>query len=74
MNKSLIKHNTQIAIALLASSLRDRYWNGNITHSQRNFITSTALEILERVLLDIEESDVLSIPKSPSNINLPEES
>jgi hypothetical protein len=73
MNKSLIKHNTQIAIALLGSSLRDRYWNGNITHAQRNFITSTALEILERVLLDIEESDVLSIPINTPNINLPEE-
>jgi hypothetical protein len=73
MNKSLIKDNTQIAIALLGSSLRDRYWNKNITHAQRNFITSTALEILERVLLDIEESDVLSIPKSLPNINPPEE-
>jgi hypothetical protein len=64
----------QIAIALLGSSLRDRYWNPKITHVQRNFITSTALEILERILLDIDESDVLIIPKNCQNINPPEES
>jgi hypothetical protein len=73
MNKTLIKYNTQIAIALLGSSLRDRYWNGKITHTQRNFITSTALEILERILLDLEESDVVIIPKNCQNINPPEE-
>jgi hypothetical protein len=73
MNKTLIKYNTQIAIALLASSLRDRYWNGKITHTQRNFITSTALEILERILLDLEESDVVIIPKNGLDINPPEE-
>jgi hypothetical protein len=70
MNKTLIKYNTQIAIALLASSLRDRYWNGKITHTQRNFITSTALEILERILLDLE---VVIIPKNGLDINPPEE-
>jgi hypothetical protein len=64
----------QIAIALLAGSLRDRYWNPKITHVQRNFITSTALEILERILVDIEESDVLIVPKNCQNINPPEES
>ena len=74
MNKNSIKVNTQIAIALLENSLRDRYWNPNITHNQRNFVTSTALEILERILLDIEESDALIIPQNPHKIDPPEES
>ena len=74
MNKNSIKANTQIAIALLGNSLRDRYWNPNITHNQRNFVTSTALEILERILLDIDESDVLIIPQNPHINNPPEES
>jgi hypothetical protein len=73
MNR-LIKHDIQIAIALLGSSLRDRYWNPKITHCQRNFITSTALEILERILINIDESDDLSIPKNCQDINPSEES
>jgi hypothetical protein len=63
----------QIAIALLAGSLRDRYWNPKITHDQRNFITSTALDILERLLIDIEESDALIIPRNCQSDNPPEE-
>jgi hypothetical protein len=74
MQKKPIKNDIQITIALLGGSFRDRYWNPKITHVQRNFITSTALEILERILLDIEESDVSIIPKSQANINPPEES
>lgn len=74
MNKKLIKTNTQIAIALLGNSLRDRHWNPNITHNQRNFVTSTALEILEGILLDIEESDVLIVPERLQDFNPPEES
>jgi hypothetical protein len=74
MQNKPIKNDIQIAIALLAGSLHDRYWNPKITHNQRNFITSTALDILERLLMDIEESDVLIIPKQPANINPPEES
>ncbi|WP_309740097.1 hypothetical protein [Chamaesiphon sp. OTE_20_metabat_361] len=74
MNKNTIKANTQIAIALLGNSLRDRYWNPKITHNQRNFITSTALEILETILLDIAESDALIVTETPPTINPPEES
>ena len=73
MPKIPIKNDMQIAIALLAGSLRDRYWNPKITHDQRNFITSTALDLLERILLDIEESDVLIIAKNTNNLNPPEE-
>jgi hypothetical protein len=69
-----IKNDIQIAIALLAGSLRDRYWNPKITHDQRNFITSTALDILERILMHIEESDVLIIPKNCQPDNPPDES
>jgi hypothetical protein len=69
-----IKNDIQIAIALLAGSLRDRYWNPKITHDQRNFITSTALDILERILMHIEESDVLIITKNCQPDNPPEES
>lgn len=74
MNKILIKTQIQITVALLGSSIRDGYGNGNITHDQRDFITLTAREILERILMDIAESDVLIIPKSCQNINPPEES
>jgi hypothetical protein len=69
-----IKNDIQIAIALLAGSLRDRYWNPKITHDQRNFITSTALDILERILMDIVESDVLIISKNCQPDNPPDES
>jgi hypothetical protein len=74
MQKIPIKNDIQIAIALLGSSLRDRYWNPKITHDQRNFITSTALDILERLLINIEESDVLIIPKNCQSDNPPDES
>ena len=74
MSKIPIKNDIQIAIALLAGSLRDRHWNPKITHDQRNFITSTALDLLWRVLVDIEESDVSIIPNSQPDINPPEES
>lgn len=74
MNRRPIKNDIQIAIALLAGTLRDRYWNPRITHDQRNFITSTALEILERILLDIAESEALIVTENPRIINPPEES
>jgi hypothetical protein len=74
MDKNPIKNDIQIAIALLAGSLRDRYWNPKITHVQRNFITSTALEILERILLGIDESDALIVTENPQLINPTEES
>lgn len=74
MPKIPIKNDMQIAIALLANSLSDRYWNPKITHTQRNFVTSTALEILERILITIDESDVLIIANNPDNINPPDES
>jgi hypothetical protein len=73
MNKSPIKTNMQIAIALLGSTLRNRYGNGKITHNQRDFITLTARQIFEDILINIEESDVVIIPKNCQNINLPEE-
>jgi hypothetical protein len=73
MNKNLIQKNVEIAIGLLGSSFPNRYGNHKISHSHRNYITQTVTELLELILIEIGESDVLSIPKSPSNINLPEE-
>jgi hypothetical protein len=74
MDKIPIKTQIQITVALLGSSIRDGYGNGKITHNQRDFITLTAREILERILMSIEESDVLIIPKSCQPDNPPEES
>jgi hypothetical protein len=64
----------QIAIGLLASSTPNRYGNRKISHSHRNYLTSTVTELLEMILLEIEESDDVIIPKMPANINPPEES
>jgi hypothetical protein len=74
MQKVPIKTQIQITVALLGSSIRDGYGNGNITHNQRDFITLTARKILADILMDIAESDVLIVPKSCQNINPPEES
>ncbi len=74
MNKRLIKTNTQIAIGLLGSSFPNRYGNRKISHSHRNYITQTVTELLEMILIDIEESDALIIPKTHANINPPDES
>ena len=74
MNKKLIKTNTQIAIGLLGSSFPNRYGNRKIGHAHRNYISQTVTELLEMILIDIEESDALIIPKSQDNINPPEES
>lgn len=73
MNKKLIKKNTQIAIGLLGSSIPNRYGNGRISHSHRNYISQTITELLELILIDIDESDVLIIPKSQDNFNPPDE-
>jgi hypothetical protein len=74
MQKIPIKTQIQITVALLGSSIRDGYGNGNITHNQRDFITLTAREILEDILMNIEESDVLIIPKNCQPDNPPDES
>jgi hypothetical protein len=74
MDKTPIKTQIQITVALLGSSIRDGYGNGSITHNQRDFITLAAREILEDILIDIEESDVLIIPKNCQSDNPPEES
>jgi hypothetical protein len=73
MQKIPIKTQIQITVALLGSSIRDGYGNGKITHDQRDFITLTAREILEDILIDIDESDVLIIPKNCQSDNPPEE-
>jgi hypothetical protein len=74
MNRLPIKNNTQIAIALLGSSLRDRYWNPKITHDQRNFITKSVLELLEGILMEIDDVRDSILPEISQSINPPEES
>jgi|GEM_PF-5562528 len=74
MNKSLIKKNTQIAIGLLGSTIPNRYGNGKVHHSHRNYITQTVTQLLEMILIEVEESDALIIPKNCQDINPPEES
>lgn len=74
MNKNLIKRNTQIAIGLLASTTPNRYGNGKINHAHRNYINQTINDLLEIILMEVDESDELIIPKNCQDINPPEES
>ena len=74
MNKNLIKRHTEIAIGLLASTTPNRYGNGKIKHSHRNYINQTITDLLEIILMEIEESDALIIPENSDNLNPPDES
>jgi hypothetical protein len=69
-----LKQNIEIAVALLGSSRTDGYGNGKITHSQRNFITSTITKLLENILISPDQKTVSIIPKNQSNFNPPDES
>jgi hypothetical protein len=62
----------EIAIAMLGSSIRDRYWN-RLTHSERNIIVSNAINILEEVLVDSGKLNNLIIPNNCQSHNPPDE-
>jgi hypothetical protein len=71
---SKIEYNITIAIAMLDGTRTDRYGNARITHSERNFVTSTVTNLLNDILIKKACSADSIIPKSQSLINPPEES
>lgn len=68
-----IEYNITIAIAMLEGTRTDRYGNARITHSERNFVTSTVTNLLEDLLIETRESVNSIIPKSQISINPPDE-
>jgi hypothetical protein len=74
MTKNQIHKNIAIAIGLLGDTRTDRYGNGKVTHSHRNFISQTVTELLEQLLLSLDQKTDSIIPKNQSNINPPDES
>ena len=74
MKQDLIRRNIEIAISMLGEVRTDRYRNGRIKHSDRNFVTQTVTELLEEILINHNTYDDLIIPKNSPNINPPEES
>jgi hypothetical protein len=74
MKKRRIRENIEIAIGMLGSSIPNRYGNGRISHSQRNFITATVTQLLEEILNDREIKSVSSITRSCPDFNPPDES
>jgi hypothetical protein len=73
MNKTHIKTQIKIAVQLLNSSRTDGYGNGKLTHSQRNFITETVTQILEKTIFNFDQKVTSIIPKNSTFINPPEE-
>ncbi len=73
MEKNKIEYNITIAIAMLEGTRTDRYGNVRITHSERNFVTSTVTNLLNDVLNEKARNADSIIPKSQSLINPPEE-
>ena len=74
MKKNKIEYNITIAIAMLEGTRTDRYGNARITHSERNFVTSTVTNLLNDVLIGIAYRADSIIPKSQSLLNPPDES
>jgi hypothetical protein len=74
MNQNKIEYNITIAITMLEGTRTDRYGNGRITHSERNFVTSTVTNLLNDVLNEKACSADSIISKSQTLINPPEES
>ena len=72
--KNKIEYNITIAIAMLDRMRMDRYGNGRVTHSERNFVTSTVTNLLNDVLIGIAYRADSIIPKSQSLLNPPDES
>ena len=68
-----INKNIAIAISMLEETRTDRYGNGRITHENRNFVTATVTELLDKVLINLQKVDTLIIPKNTDSINPPEE-
>jgi hypothetical protein len=59
---------------MLGEVKTDRYCNRRVTHSDRNFVTQTVIELLEQIIPDSEKTSNLIIPKNTPNINPPDES
>jgi hypothetical protein len=74
MEKSQIKTQLKIAVSLLGSSRTDGYGNGKLTHSQRNYITQTVTELLEKTIFNFDQKVTSIIPKKQPNLNPPDES
>jgi hypothetical protein len=74
MEKNKIEYNITIAIAMLEGTRTDRYGNGRITHSERNFVTSTVTNLLDDILIEKACPADSIIPKSQTSINPPDES
>jgi hypothetical protein len=72
--KNKIEYNITIATAQLDGTRTDRYGNGKITHSERNFVTSTVTNLLNDVLIETVRKADSIIPKSQISINPPDES
>jgi hypothetical protein len=73
-NQNQINKNIAIAIGLLDGTRTDYYGNARITHSERNFVTSTVTNLLNNVLIETVRKADSIIPKSQTFINPPDES
>jgi hypothetical protein len=74
MKQNKIEYNITIAIAMLESTRTDRYGNGKITHSERNFVSGTVTNLLDDILIETVRNTDSIIPKSQTSINPPDES
>jgi hypothetical protein len=74
MEKNKIEYNITIAIAMLEGTRTDRYGNGKITHSERNFVSGTVTNLLNDVLVETVRKADSIISKSQTSINPPDES
>jgi hypothetical protein len=74
MEQNPISHQIKIAIGLLGDSRTDRYGNGKVTHSHRNFIAQTITELWQNLLFSPDQRRTLIIPKNSNSINPPDES
>ncbi len=73
MSKTELIRILKIAVSLLGSSRTDGYGNGKLTHSQRNFITQTITDSLDKTIQNLDQKVLLIIPKKPRNFNPPDE-
>jgi hypothetical protein len=73
MQNSQVKTQIKIAVQLLNSSRTDGYGNGKLTHSQRNFITETVTQLLEKTIFNFDQKVTSIIPENSIFINPPEE-
>lgn len=71
--KESLQTQLKIAVSLLNSSRTDGYGNGKLTHCQRNFMTQTVTELLDKTIQNLDQKVNTIIPNNTNPINPPEE-